>query len=110
MAWNPPPDIDPLDPQTWVRPVEIKNVINALTKCHVYRAEYAIPSSPNAIVMAMLQLPEDIPRNCPSYPRFFDVRANPRRDGRGKGGFAIQVTWPGTDLFDAFGDLERVDV
>lgn len=104
------PPIDPHDSSTWVAPVSTKNTIHAMTKAHVYTAEYTIPSTPNALIMAMLQLPAEVPRDLPAFPRFFDVKANPRRDGRNKGGFAIQVTWPGVDLFADLEDaLDRLD-
>lgn len=104
------PPIDPNDESTWVKPVSTKSTVHALTKAHIYTAEYTIPSTPNALIMAMLQLPPEVPRDLPGFPRYFDVKANPRRDGRNVGGFAITVTWPGVDLFaDLEEALDRLD-
>ena len=102
--------IDPNDSSTWVDPVEIRDTVHTDTKAHIYYAEYTIPSTPNAVIMALLQLPAKVPRDLPTYPRFYDTKANPRRDGRNKGGFAIEVTWPGVDLFEGLEDeLDRLD-
>lgn len=96
-----PPNVDPHDKGTWIDPVltEREQAMGA----HVYRAEYTIPVTPNVLLMAMQQLPHYVPRGNPTFVRVLMTRANIERDGRNKGGFAIEVHWP---LGDIFRDLE----
>lgn len=97
-----PPNINPDDRGTWIEPVVERRMQNL--GAHVYRAEYTIPITPHALAMALHQLPHFVPRGNPAYIRVLMTRANIDRDGRNKGGFAVEVHWP---LGDIFHELER---
>lgn len=96
-----PPDVDPHDRGTWVDPVAERRMRKI--GAHVYRAEYTIPITPNALLMAVEQLPPFVPRGNPTFVRVLMTKSNIARDGRNKGGFALEAHWP---LGDIFADLE----
>ncbi len=93
-----PAEIDMCDPSTWIKPVDEKRMRNL--GAHVFRAEYTIPITPDTLMMAIAQLPAAVPRGNPTFIRVRMTRANIERDGRNKGGFAIEVHWPLADIFE----------
>lgn len=104
MTVEMPPNIDPHDRGSWIDPIVQRRVKEL--GAHVYRAEYNVPVTPNALIMAMAQLPPYVPMGNPTFVRVFMTRANIERDGRNKGGFAIEVHWP---LGDIFADIESLE-
>lgn len=92
-----PHEIDPNDPSTWVRPVDAKPGKTGLV--NTYWVEYAVPICPNAMIMAIKQLPDFVPRGVVAFSRFMLTKSNIERDGRHKGTFALEVSWPHGDIF-----------
>lgn len=92
MTVDPPPNIDPRDPQTWIKPVDVRR--KRTLGAYMYWAEYSVPISCNAILMAIQQLPSYIPRDVRGFPRIYMTKSNIERDGRHRGTFAIEVSWP----------------
>jgi hypothetical protein len=99
--------INPADPQTWIAPVESSKGQHPVTRVNIYKAEYIIPMSPNALMMAMLQLPREVPRGPVTFIRTRASKANVERDGRHLGGFIIEAVWPPVDLASVPLDMEE---
>jgi hypothetical protein len=99
MSIDLPPNIDPTDRSTWIDPVVTRKM--RAMGAHVYRAEYTIPVTPNALIMAVIQLPEYVPKGNPTFIRVLQTKSNIGRDGRNKGGFAVEAHWPLGDIFDS---------
>lgn len=93
-------DVDPTDRATWVAPVEECRDQHLLTGVNQYRAEYNIPMSPNALIMAVILLPPDIPRGPSAFLRTSLAKSNVERDGQHLGGFIIEARWPESNLDD----------
>lgn len=92
-----PPNIDINDRGTWIEPVSSERIKEI--GAYIYKAEYTIPVTPSALIMAMLQLPHYVPQGNPTFVRVMNTRANIARDGRNKGGFSVEVHWPLGDIF-----------
>lgn len=92
MTVDPPINIDIYDKSTWVAPVDVRK--KRTLGANVYWVEYSVPISLSAIIMAIAQLPSYVPRDVRGFPRIYMTPSNIARDGRHRGTFAVEVSWP----------------
>ena len=85
-------EVDPTDPKTWIEPVD--ETREELLGAQRYQATYSIPLCPNSLVVAIFQLPADVPKTNPALIKTFLTKSSIMFEGRQVSGFMVEVVWP----------------